>query len=194
MKRENPMPSFGYARGNVWKTDPLGPMFLRLDCSQKLHRAAAKRGYSSDTKFSFVGRQYVCETFTEMKFEKSENVYRTSAALQYGSTPLEAEVLAYRACVPLDAEMAALYLECEMYLLARAIRIIEPLEKALADLSEVTSELFREMFIADIASRLDEKYPERPAITVTSNEIKPQHLHAVFTGKKPETYDEDDDL
>lgn len=121
----------GYIRGKQWVIDPLQARHEALECWARLHRIAGKAGFGSFVKYSHVTRAYSCEVHANWIFQKSAQTYRVSETLQYGESPIEAAVNAYRQCLPLTPIVALAYLECELQLLKEAIARARKIETAI---------------------------------------------------------------
>lgn len=138
--------AMGYIKGKFWVLDPVYDEYPSLPCAKALSSARLRavkdrtEGHVSiEINYSYIGRTYMCEVFRMWKPEKSANYYKVSIALAYGSHPLEAEMAAIRACEDIEKTelLQVCFLECEVWLLARAIQLgAEEKRKTIAKLQK----------------------------------------------------------
>jgi len=102
-----------------------------IDCWNLLHRYAGMRNFSTTVKRSYIDGNY----FAEINHYLGGGRMHANLKMGVGPTPMQAALDGYRQAIPLDAEMAAIYLECETWLLTEATRIYGRLEQTIYDLA-----------------------------------------------------------
>lgn len=135
----------GYIRGKSYVTDRNYDRWGDLDCFKRLHQRAGVLGFGCKMSFSYAARRYCAEPFKLETFKHSAQRYFTTLGHKYGENPLEASLRAYRQCLPFDALMWAIMLECEAQLLKEAVdraRKIESVIEQTERILELTAAMF----------------------------------------------------
>lgn len=129
----------------MYRVDKMLDRLRDVECWHLLHRYAGMRNFSTVVKPSYIDRgSYFCEI---NKYLGNGKIV-PNVAMGVGRHPMIAAIDGFRKAVPLDDQMAVIYLECETWLLSEAHRVTNRLEQVM---HEIRMQNARIMLMLEIA-------------------------------------------